>query len=366
MCCSIRVLKWLMYISCVLVLGVGSVLVWVGFSVQASQFIQVLQFSYSGFIVIACGGVLIGIAFIGILGAWKERTLFLTLFILFGVSIGVLLITFGGILLYIRSLSDRYLKDEASCISNFKTANDASIQAATVFCKLYCPCSLNSTSVDVHVPDIYRGSADNILECSPCESIQTYSKTEQDRLILWIKDNLGYSVNATNCAVTASQYQDAYFGKYTDYLMLVQWMEERFMCSGLCTAEKLFMFSDVNQGVPSGSCYALVNQWAQTNFENYGIISIALGSFQLFILFFAAALCCCSPKRLQKVDQDHKITNANADTTTKPISASLSTGNKGMENISESKSAVVNVNNKFSVGRFNAIRPKKMPIFQVK
>ena len=361
-----------MYISCVLILGVGSVLIWVGFSVQASQFIQVLQFSYSGFIVIACGGVLIGIAFLGVLGAWKQRSLFLTLFILLGASIGVLLITFGGILIYIRSLSEKYLINEASCISNFKTANDASIQAATVFCKLYCPCYLNATSVDVQIPDIYLGSADNILECNPCESIQTYTTSVQNQLIVWIQGDLGYTVNATSCGVTTEQYQNAYFGKYVDYFMLIQWMEEKFMCSGLCTAQELFMFSDINQGVPNGPCFELVNQWAQTNFEDYGIISIALGSYQLFILLFAAVLCCCPPKRLQEVEPDTKITNANNDSIAKPkeildiemdpkiTSAhydsrikprSGSTSNRTIGITSEYKSAVFNITNKFNVGR---------------
>ena len=59
------------------------------------------------------------------------------------------------------------------------------------------------------------------------------------------------------------------------------------------------MFSDVNQGLPSGACYQQVNDWAQENFQNYGIISIILGVFQIIIILFSSTLCCCPKKRLE-------------------------------------------------------------------
>lgn len=319
MCCcfSLSALKWTMYINCILVLGVGSVLVWVGFLIQSSEFVQVLQFSYSGFIVIACGGVLIGIAFLGIIGAWKERKFFLTLFIILGVVIGVLLITFGGVLIYIKTLSEDYLKDKTSCISKFEKADTASKIATEVFCTLYCPCSLDTTIVDVVVDGLYKGSSDNVLVCNPCESIQTYTADVQDQLIAWIKNELGYTVTVTNCGVTTDEYENAYFEGYTTYLLLIQWMEEKFMCSGLCTAQELFMFSDVNQGIPVGSCFQLVSDWVQKNFLNYGVISIILGIFQLSILFFAAILCCCPRRRLEMADTSGQITKVQPEISTK-------------------------------------------------
>ena len=57
-----------MYINCVIILGIGSVLVWVGFLIQSSEFVYILEFSYAGFIVISCGGFLIFISFFGLVG----------------------------------------------------------------------------------------------------------------------------------------------------------------------------------------------------------------------------------------------------------------------------------------------------------
>ena len=302
MCCclSSTALKWIIYCSCLLILGIGCVLVWVGFLVQSSEFIQVLQFSYSGFIVIACGGTLIFISFFGIVGAWKQNKFFLSSFIIFSVIIGVLLITFGGVLLYVRSLSHQYLQNEDKCRLHFPSVDNTTIQASTVFCQLYCPCSLDRSILNVTISDFYKGSADNMLECNPCESIQTYNTSTQDELISWIYTDLSYTVNVTSCGVTATQYQNGFFSaKYQSYIPLLTWIENQFSCSGLCTPQKIFMFSDVNQGLPSGACYQQVNDWAQENFQNYGIISIILGVFQIIIILFSSTLCCCPKKRLE-------------------------------------------------------------------
>lgn len=299
-CLSPMVLKWLIYTSCIVVLGIGSVLVWVGFLVQSSAFIQVLQYSYAGFIVIACGGILIFIAFIGIIGAWKLRKFFITLFIISSIIIGVLLITFGGVLIYIRNISAEYLKDAATCQKHFSKADQTSILASSVFCKIYCPCALDKSSAStLGLKDFYKGSALNVMNCNPCESIQIYEPKEQNELQVWILNELNYTVNATDCAVTTIQYEDGYFGDtYIKYIPLITWIENRFDCSGLCKGHSVYFFSDVTKGFPTGACYKSVNDWAQKNFLNYGLVSIALGFYQVAILYFAFALCLCPKRKL--------------------------------------------------------------------
>lgn len=298
-CLSATALQWFIYSSCVIVLGIGSVLVWVGFLVQSSAFIQVLDYSYAGFIVIACGGILIFIAFIGIIGAWKQRKFFLTLFIVSSIIIGALLIIFGGVLIYVRNVSEDYLKDQTSCIKHFPDADMISNQAAEVFCQLPCPCSLEQEKADeLELENFYKGSAINMLNCNPCESIQIYDASVQMELEDWILNRLGYTVNETDCAVTTSQFENRYFNESSNYITLVTWIEEKFECSGLCTYNKLLFFSDVNSAYPNEACYGKVKGWAQKNFLNYGIVSIALGVYQLIILYFTFALCCCPKRKL--------------------------------------------------------------------
>lgn len=297
MCCSIPALKWIIYVCCVLVLGVGCVLVWAGYIVQSSEFIKEIQFSYSGFIIIACGGVLLFIAFIGIVGALKQNTFLLGFFLFFSIIIGGLLVTFGIVLIFIRSLSNSYLKDYNSCISHFNDTDYTSMMSSTVFCELYCPCLLNSNAPN----NFYKGSADNMFQCNPCENIQTYSASQQNDLISWIKNNLYITVNASNCQITSTQYQNNFFGdKYSQYLSFVTWTEKSFGCSGLCTSQSLFMFSDANAGNPIGPCYRELRSWVNTTFLNYGIISIVFGSYLVIILIFTTRLCCNTKRKLEK------------------------------------------------------------------
>ncbi|CAG9322683.1 unnamed protein product [Blepharisma stoltei] len=76
-------------------------------------------------------------------------------------------------------------------------------------------------------------------------------------------------------------FEDTYLGDYSDYLPFLKWMEKKFDCSGLCTAANLYLFSDINRGVPDGSCRQEIYDWIQDNFLTYGIIALAFGLFQV-------------------------------------------------------------------------------------
>ena len=306
-CLSATALKWFIYTSCLIVLGIGSVLVWIGFLIQSSSFVQVIQYSYTGFIVLACGGVLIFIAFIGIVGAWKQRRFFLTLFIISSIIIGILLISFGGVLIYLRDLSSSYLKDEKSCRDHFEKADDTSQRASNVLCKLYCPCEIeDEQAAELQIDGFYKGSALNVKNCNPCESIQTYEPQVQQELILWIQEELGIQVNVTECAITSDEFQDKYFTKYEKYIPFITWLEKKFTCSGLCTQQNILYYSDVGE-IPSESCYEDLETWSREVFLNYGIVSIILGLYQLGILYFTLSLCLC-PRR--KIDLPPEALNS--------------------------------------------------------
>jgi hypothetical protein len=282
-----------------IVLGIGSVLVWIGFLIQSSSFIQVIKYSYTGFIVLACGGVLIFIAFIGIVGAWKRSRFFLTLFVISSVIIGILLIAFGGVLIYLRDLSYSYLEDEESCRDHFEKSDDTSIRASNVFCKLYCPCDLEkSTADDLKIDQFYKGSAISVKNCNPCESIQTYEPHVQQELILWLDEELGIKVNVTECAITSDEFKDTYFKKYDKYITFITWIEKKFSCSGLCTAQKVRFFSDVTEDLPKESCYKDLRDWSRQMFLSYGIVSCILGVYQLAIIYFSLSLCLCPRRKI--------------------------------------------------------------------
>ena len=299
-CLTAKVLKWIIYLSCFIILGIGSVLVWIGFLIQSSEFIQLLEYSYAGFIVIACGGILIFIAFIGIIGAWKLRRFFLTLFIIASIITGVLLISFGAVLIYLRDASSDYLESNDSCRKHFENADDTSIMSSEILCKLYCPCELDEGVAEkLQIENFYKGSATNVKECNPCESIQTYEPTVQAELITWIDQVLDIKVNVSDCAITANEFKSAYYEtKFKKYLPLIEWMEKKFECSGICTQQKIQFLNNVADAIPDKSCYSDLRKWAKRMFLNYGVISLVLGFYQLSIIYFELALCLCPKRRM--------------------------------------------------------------------
>ena len=167
-------------------------------------------------------------------------------------------------MIYLRSLSEEYLGDYQKCINKFPNADSTSVYGAEAFCTLYCPCNLNTTEVNIKIPNYYQGSAASMLQCNPCETIQTYKKPTQAVLINWINSTLGYNVTANSCAVTTDEYVNAYFtSTQQKYIPLMTWAERLFGCSGLCNAQKTMLFSDINSEVPDGACYKPLNSWTQ-------------------------------------------------------------------------------------------------------
>lgn len=288
-----RTLKYFIYLSCTIILSAGSAFVWIGFFIHSSTYIELLDYSYTGYIVLMCGALLIVVAFIGIVAAWKTNFLLLSVFSVFIIIISTILIIFGGILIHLRKTSSEYLKSESECRKHFEKADDTSILASKVLCKLYCPCNLDeSTANDLNIEDFYLGSAENVEECNPCENIQTYEPNVQQELMLWIDEVIGVKVYPTECAVTSEEFKDKYFGNsFKKYFPLISWMESKFKCSGLCTYQKVQFLNAVQHPIPDSACYNHVKNWSNKVFLAYGIVCMALGVYTYSILIFTFCLC---------------------------------------------------------------------------
>jgi Tetraspanin family len=288
MCCCIpeNCLKYLIYFACFILLGVGGVLIWSGYVIQNLVLSNIISFSYTGYIVIACGGVLILASFSGCLGAWKKQKFFLTLFIIVAFIIGLILIAFGSVLIYIKTLAQGYFGSTSDCINKFSNADTAASQATYALCSLYCPCNAGNSYVTSYCSDknstycTFGGKS--ILECNPCEKIQTYSSIEVSNLTYFAKNYLNIDITRNDCTITSQQYKNQYFSSSTrDYIPVLTWVENTFSCSGLCTPQKLYLFSDINKGKPTNGCLTEVYDWINTNFLTYAIISIVFGAFMV-------------------------------------------------------------------------------------
>jgi hypothetical protein len=311
------------------------VLVWIGFSIQASAFIALLQLSYSGLIILSCGTFLIFSSFLGAVGAWKLNRGQLSCFTVLALVTSILLLCFGGVMLYLRSLSTQYFGSQANCLKEFPVADSVPISAAAIFCTLYCPCTLNSTLAGVDFGAVYQGSAQNATSCDPCLSYNTLTATEKGKVKQWIEKVVGEKME-NKCDLTTLQLNNRYFnGSKQKYIPFMAWAEGNFGCSGLCTEEKVFLFTDTNVGKPNGACFAPVYYWSQKNFLLFGIASEVLGSFQLVIVMLAATLVCCprkknvfaEPAAIESPRSELKIKDLN-DTNTNPADFNRSDSRK--------------------------------------
>jgi Tetraspanin family len=303
-------LKLSIYLLCLISFVCGSVMVWLGFLVSSSSLIWSLGYAYAGYFVSFCGFMTILLAFLGFAGVWNNRKMCLGTFGFSSIMSGLVLIIFGSIIINIRTITAELFMDQSTCMQNFPDADALSALGGEVLCGLYCPCDIKGFKSPTQ--DYYTGSALNTLDCNPCENIQEYDERTQDQIVSWIKYNLGYTVTNTSCAITANQFTSAYYSKnYLKYLTLVTWLEDYFKCSGICTAQELLLFTDLNSQRPTGACYSSLKYWANQNLVSYGVVSALFGIQQIVAGSFALVLLFCTRMKIERLP-------TTADTKTRP------------------------------------------------
>ena len=275
-------------------------MMWLGFLISSSELIQSMNYTYAGNLVAACGGILIVLGFLGFLGIWNNKKLYLIIFSLLGLLIGLLIVSFASILIYVKRLTGEVFIDEETCIKNFYDADQLSILAEDVMCGLYCPCNVKMSTRNILTIGFAQGSANSSLSCNPCENIQKYDYNTQENIISWVNSTLGYQVQNTSCAVPASQFIQAYFpSENRRYIPLLTWLEENLQCSGFCTKQNVLLFSDINKSIPKNACFHSIKTWTQQNLLNYGVMAMLFGFYQVFVSILAFSIACCNKKKVE-------------------------------------------------------------------
>jgi hypothetical protein len=62
-------------------------------------------------------------------------------------------------------------------------------------------------------------------------------------------------------------------------------LEKTYSCSGLCTKNKYYVYSDVNKGPPLNTCEAGLKDYITSNFYNYGV-GFSVMSVWFFVCWF--------------------------------------------------------------------------------
>ena len=144
-------------------------------------------------------------------------------------------------------------------MATFKEADNATLTVAnTYLCSSLCPCKPPTDSYVVALfasnATRYQTSATGVENVQACPDLaKDFSETEQ-----------------------------------TQFKMMAKF-EEMFKCSGFCTVTKLYLYSNINNGMPEGPCSAQLGNVIRKLSSTIGAVSIVIA----LILLFNSIMSCC-------------------------------------------------------------------------
>ena len=300
LCLPIICLRWLIIITSVIILCLGGLIVWLGRSLAQQEIIDGIDAKYVGYVIIAFGGWLIVVGFVGGLGAYFRNICALIIYAKLLITTSLILIAFGGLgLHYSHKISDA-LNDPSACRGNdfMKNANDAVILGNEQICTPVCPCAANITVFgESRYANFTLGSATKLQDCNPCESdapeMQHY------------KQEAGYCAKGGS----TSDFEDEYYSSgERRYFVLLKFVENEFKCAGVCDDVPFFAFSDINNGIPTKNCREDLGNWVQKYPERYSAVVLAVGVV-LLLNVFSAYCVACHPDRSRFRDLGYRTPN---------------------------------------------------------
>jgi hypothetical protein len=285
MCLPLYFLRAGVTIGGITLLALGSAVVWGGYTF--TQLVPVVTYDYEwiGYVIMAFGLASILAGLISLVAASLKNLWLLGLFVVLCFVIATILIAFGSILLYGRTMVDEVLLEEDGCRDSdlFDIADFAVVKASQLICTEICPCDIDSDLRKTYLEEYDRrtvlGSALEIRQCELC----SYENVLPDEIL-----------ESDECQIFTSQtWIELYFSDdEQDYFDLAEWVENSFECAGICTGVNFYVFSDINNGPPTESCMDSLRSWAFEVMLTYGALSVSLGVWMYVNVIFSYCICC--------------------------------------------------------------------------
>jgi hypothetical protein len=264
--------------------ALGSVLIFEGYAIKHNDLINQYSLSYLSYILIYTGISIISLNILAIIGAiFKFRYVLLIVtstqyFLLISfIAISLIIISILGIIFAEEFISA--LGSQKQCISNqyLEEANDAVTTADSLLCSKDCECK-GDDALRMRIGSAYTfGSAKNIKDCDLC-------KTQRG-----ILQSICEEIPA------ASDFIDQYFtSAQKRYFDFIKWLEQNFECAGVCVPAPKFLFTDVRDGSPVGSCRGELRKWVNSNILRNSIYLLCAGIFLLSNVILVVVLLFCT------------------------------------------------------------------------
>ncbi|CAD8054794.1 unnamed protein product [Paramecium sonneborni] len=261
----------------ILIVGLAALIGTIVINVDQTQFLSYLdEFTSSkpseGILIALYifSSILIFFGICGIIGGWKRIG---TLLFCFNIGNIILALAFLGLAIIGLSLgtSSQWLdlfSDEqclqSDYISGSATLNNVYVEAEEVLCKtiyqntIGCQCYFTQN-----------------MTSSTSQAVHFYSTTDS---------NLPTSIQQ------CQQYTD-YKSDYNEEADYLKSVEEQFSCSGWCSPYPIYIFSDINAGIPDDSCYKAITGFAKDICVYIG--AVAASVCFIMILCITCVLCLC-------------------------------------------------------------------------
>lgn len=269
MCLPVGLLKTLVGISCLLTMALGVIAIICGATLGNDEiFVGDVQNSRKIImgVTIGFGVFLIVLAILGLIGAWKKSSLYLTIY---NIGVAIFFVIFLAIAIAAFVVFKKYSSSDVQSTNLCKEQtwlqdlDDYANNANKLLCSLSCPCGANITSTWI---------------------------TENTSLI-WVVNN--GPVRVQDCP----NYNNSDDSK----LNVMRKLEEKFDCAGICTTSTYYTFSDVNRGQPTDECSQKLMDILLKYSKEIGAVTVVIAGVLLLIMVFSCCLC-CHPKKKEAFD----------------------------------------------------------------
>ena len=278
-------MRALIAITSLVMAGIGGFFIWWGNSMRSTEFISAIDVEPVFLAIMAVGGLLVCIAFFGLLVACCANKCFICVYAPMMLFISLVLLVLGVGLLVVRHQFENYLEDDCKEYDAFEDADKELVNAASYFCKNECPCAFDADKVADFEADGYvhrSWGATKITDC-PCGNAEGDDFDDAPGVLSYLTDS--------TCDAARTEFHDQYIGSNDEYFDFLEWMEDELDCSGFCTKLEFYMFTDVNNGDPDENCKDALLDYIKQQMLIGGVVGLLVGIWFFLVDIWAYALC---------------------------------------------------------------------------
>lgn len=263
--------------------ALGTFLILQGVHLKHDELLNQYELNYLGMVLMYYGILILILSVLAIVGSiFKIRILLIIVSytqcfpLMCCVAISFIIFSIQGILSAQGLIKALGTQEECARSHYLEEANEAVITADKLLCSRDCECR-GDIELRRRIGGRWTfGQARNIKNCDLC-------KTQTGLIKVLCEEVPG-----------AASFVDQYFtSAQKRYFDFIKWLEQNFDCAGVCVPAEKFLFTDVLNGIPVGSCRGELRKWVHSNIFKNSVYGVIAGIFLLINLLLLSFLLFC-------------------------------------------------------------------------